>query len=73
MLPSDMNLSIRSGTVGYIIKILVSDGNFILEKNYYVNTLDMVKSHKVVLQLTITHKNLILLLAGGFTIWNVFQ
>ena len=26
MLPSDMNLNIRSGTVGYNNKILVSDG-----------------------------------------------
>ena len=32
MLPSDMNLKIRSGTVGYNNKILVSDGNFILGK-----------------------------------------
>ena len=28
MLPSDMNLKIRSGTVGYNNKILVSDGKF---------------------------------------------
>ena len=33
MLPSDMNLKIRSGTVGYNNKILISDGKFILEKN----------------------------------------
>ena len=33
MLPSDMNLKIRSGTVGYNNKILVSDGKFILGKN----------------------------------------
>ena len=32
MLPSDMNLKIRSGTVGYDNKILVSDGKFILVK-----------------------------------------
>ena len=32
MLPSDMNLKIRLGTVGYINKILVSDGKFILGK-----------------------------------------
>ena len=32
MLPSDMNLKIRSGTVGYNNKILVSDGNFSLGK-----------------------------------------
>ena len=33
MLPSDMNLKIRLGTVGYNNKILVSDGNFSLGKN----------------------------------------
>ena len=32
MIPSDMNLKIRSGTVGYNNKILVSDGNFSLGK-----------------------------------------
>ena len=33
MIRSDMNLKIRSGTVGYNNKILVSDGKFILGKN----------------------------------------
>ena len=33
MIPSNMNLKIRSGTVGYDNKILVSDGKFILGKN----------------------------------------
>ena len=32
MLPGDMNLNIRSGTVEYNNKILVSDGKFSLEK-----------------------------------------
>ena len=32
MIPSDMTLKIRSGTVGYNNKILVSDGNFSLRK-----------------------------------------
>ena len=32
MLPSDMELRIRSGTVGYNNKILVSDGKFSLGK-----------------------------------------
>ena len=32
MLPSVMNLKIRSGTVGYDDKILISDGNFSLGK-----------------------------------------
>ena len=37
MLPSDMNLKIKTGTVGYNNKILVSDGNFSLGKNEKVN------------------------------------
>ena len=37
LLPSDMNLKIRSGTVGYNNKILVSDGKFSLGKNEKVN------------------------------------
>ena len=37
MIPSDMNLKIRSGTVGYNNKILVSDGNFSLGKHDEVN------------------------------------
>ena len=37
MLPSDMNLKIRSGTVGYNNKILVSNGKFSLGKNVEVN------------------------------------
>ena len=50
-----MNLSIRSGTVGYNNKILVSDGTFSLGENDKVNTLEPAKegdkpniSHKVV-------------------------
>ena len=47
MLPSDMNLKIRSGTVGYNNKILVSDGKFILGKNEKVNLIvPVMKSHK---------------------------
>ena len=37
MLPSDMNLKIRSGTVGYNNKIPISDGKFSLGKNKNVN------------------------------------
>ena len=37
MLPSDMNLNIRSGTVRCNNKILVSDGKFSLGKNDNVN------------------------------------
>ena len=44
MLPSDMNLNIRSGTVGYNNKILVSDGKFILGK--IVSHKYAMKSHK---------------------------
>ena len=40
MLPSDMNLNIRSGTAGYNNKILVSDGKFSLAKNDKVNALE---------------------------------
>ena len=63
MLPSNMNLNIRSVTVGYNNKILVSDGNFSLGKNEKVNTLELVKevdkpkSHEVVVRPTITHKD----------------
>ena len=47
MLPSDMNLKIRSGTAGYNNKILVSDGKFSLGKNENVNlTIPAMKSHK---------------------------
>ena len=47
MLPSDMNLKIRLGTVGYNNKILVSDGKFILGKNEKVNlAVPAMKSHK---------------------------
>ena len=45
MLPSDTNLKIRSGTVGYNNKIIVSDQKFILGKNDKVNAPAM-KSHK---------------------------
>ena len=46
MLPSDMTLKIRPGTVGYNNKILVSDGKFSLEKNEKVNSIPVMKSHK---------------------------
>ena len=39
MVPSDMNLNIRSGTVRYNNKILVSNGKFSLGKNDKVNAL----------------------------------
>ena len=37
MLPSNMKLKIKTGTVGYNNKILVSDGNFSLGKNENIN------------------------------------
>ena len=67
MLPSDMNLKIRLGTVN---KILVSDRKFMIGKNDEVNSLEapsapqvetpVMKSHKgsnVVTQTAVTHKN----------------
>ena len=47
MLPSDMTLKIRLGTVRYNNKILVSDEKFILGKNEKVNLVPVMKSHKV--------------------------
>ena len=48
MLPSDMGLKIKTGTVWYNNKILVSDEKFSLEKDDEVNlTIPAVKSHKV--------------------------
>ena len=102
MLPSDMNLKMKTGTVGYNNKILVSDGNFSLGKNDEVNlTVLAIKSHKVTQTAansydvlppcgshaptisrnqepkTITHNDekiaLVLALAGGFAIWNIFR
>ena len=56
MLPSDMELKIKTGTVGYNNNILVSDG-----KNEKVNSLEapVMKSHKgsnVITQTSVTHK-----------------
>ena len=47
MLPSNMTLKIRTGTVGYNNKILVSNGKFILGKNEKVNlVVPAMKSYK---------------------------
>ena len=56
MLPSDMNLNVRSGTVGYNNKILVSDGKFSMGKNDKVNSLETptIKSHT---QTVVTHRD----------------
>ena len=103
MIPSDMNLKIRPGTVGYNNKILVSNDNFSLGKNEKVNlAVPAMKSHKVTQTATrpkrnsndvlshtpnishkpqepktITHNDekiaLVLALAGGCAIWNMFR
>ena len=62
MLPSDLKLKIKTGTVGYNNKILVSDEKFILAKNEKVNSLEapVMKSHKgsnIVTQTAVTHKD----------------
>ena len=70
MLPSNMKIKIKTGTVGYNNKILVSDGNFSLGKNDEVNSLEVpsapqvetatMKSHKdsnLVKQTAVTHKD----------------
>ena len=58
MLPSNMKLKIKTGTVGYNNKILFSDGKFIPGKNEKVNSCK--KTHKgsnVVTQAAFTHKD----------------
>ena len=100
LLPSDMNLKIRSGTVEYNNEILVSDGKFSLGKNVEVNTPEMKStqiaathrdSHHVLAHApAMSHKKqepqiiipidhndekiaLVLALASGFAIWNMFR
>ena len=82
MLPSDMNLKIRLGTVGYDNKILVSDEKFSLGKDEKVNlTAPIMESHKTnslePTTITTTHEDekiaLILFLTGGFTRWFLFR
>ena len=100
MLPSDMELRIKTGTVGYNNKILVSDGNFSLGKNDKVNEMPKITHQSTIThhelekkpnvtqaqKPTITHHELakepthedekivlVLALAGGFAIWNVFR
>ena len=60
MLPSDMTLKLRPGTVGYNNKILVSDEKFILGKNekFILGKNEKVnKSSDVVTQTAVTHKD----------------
>ena len=97
MLPSDMNLKIRSGTLGIITKFSFPSG----EKRKVNLTVPSIKSHKVTQTApnsndallphgshtpnisqknqepkTITHNDekiaLVLALASGFAIWNIF-
>ena len=120
MLPSDMTLKIRLGTVRYNNKILVSDGKFSLGKNdevnlavpaiisHKTNSLEArsapqaetpaIKNHKtnslepttITTSQGLTHTpaisqkpktiihneekiTLVLVLEGGFAIWNIFR
>ena len=59
MLPSNLKLKIKTGTVGYNNKILVSNGNFILGKNEKVNSIEIpaIKNHKTNSLETPTSKN----------------
>ena len=58
MLPSNIELKIKTGTVGYNNKILVSDGNFSVGKNDEVNLITpAVKNHKTNSLETPTIKN----------------
>ena len=81
MLPSDMNLHIKTETVGYNNKILISDSRFNLGKNDNVNSLVLepiisMPSHKVIAQPTHAHElaqiALILFVTGGFAMWFMF-
>ena len=55
MLPGDMNLKIKTGTVGYNNKILVSDEKFSLRKNVEVNA-SFTKPEEGTTKLTTIHK-----------------
>ena len=63
MLPSNMNLNIKTRTARYNNKILISDGKFSLGKNDKVNALELAGSiqkvtkisHKVIAQATTAH------------------
>ena len=67
MLPSNLKLKIKTGTVRYNNKILISNGNFILGKNEKVNSLEApsapeaetpaIKNHKTNSLETLTSKN----------------
>ena len=78
MLPCDMNLKIKTGTVGYNNKIhktysLARKPNFSHGVTYQPQA---CRAHKKQEPQPITHNDekvtLVLFLAGGFTIWNIF-
>ena len=95
MVPSNMNLKIKTGTVRHNNKIPASDGKFILGKNEKVNAPAMKShaqtaansndelsrapaiSHKPQTTTHIGHNDekiaLVLALASGFAIWNMFR
>ena len=56
MLPSDMNLKIKSRTAGYNNKVLVSDSGLSLGKNDTVNTSPEKLSHKTPIILKHAHQ-----------------
>ena len=58
MLPSDMNLNIQLGTVGYKNKIFVFDDIFSLGKNDEVNTLELTKKAIISKEGKISHKDI---------------
>ena len=81
MLLIDVNLHIKTETVGYNNKILISNSKLNLGKNDNVNKDSKIKSHKVATATraqkpTITHEEekiaSILSLTGTFTIWYMF-
>ena len=83
MLPSDLKLKIKTGTVGYNNKILVSNGNFILGKNEKVNSLEApsapqaetpaIKNHKTNSLETPTVKTHKTNPFSSFFNWNIYN
>ena len=57
MLPSNTELKIKTCTVGYNNKILISDEKFIQGKNEKVNSVPVMKSHKVTQTATRSKRN----------------
>ena len=70
MLPRDMELRIKTGTVGKKNRILISDGNFSLGKNDEVNSLETpaIKTNSLETLAIKSH----LFIVRGFTVWFLF-